>query len=218
MPGVSGWRRPRSGQAGRRHKVRGRRMVGRFARIYIACPLDLRCGRRGGAVWGLASQTPAAVGAGLADGGRGHIVGVEDDQQPPTTIRMTLKILLRRVQDFSGFVIKSARIVGRGKQMRIEARLEPDPRRRRRCSCCGAAGRVHDKLPVRRWHFVPLWNIPVLLYYAPRRVICPLGGPKVEAMPWNIRHGGGKHRREHDHERGDPSGLHSGSWLIGREC
>jgi hypothetical protein len=137
MTGVSGWRlrRPRSGQTGWRHKMRGHGMVGRFARIYVACPLDLRCGRRGGSVWGLASQTPAVAGVGLADGGRGRIVGVDDDsKQHPTTIRMTLKTLLRRVQDFTCFVIKSARIVGRGRQMRIEARLEPDPRHRRRCS------------------------------------------------------------------------------------
>jgi transposase len=98
---------------------------------------------------------------------------------------MNLKTLLRRVQDFTGFVIRSVRIEGRGTKMRIEAHLEPDPRRRRRCSCCGQPGRIHDKLPERRWAFVPLWNLPVFFYYAPRRVVCPLGGPKVEAMPWN---------------------------------
>jgi hypothetical protein len=46
---------------------------------------------------------------------------------------------------------------------------------------------VHDKLPERRWHYVPIWNIPVYLWYAPRRVICPVNGaPTVEAMPWNL--------------------------------
>ena len=99
---------------------------------------------------------------------------------------MTLKTLLRRVQDFTGFVIRSVRIVGSGEQTRIEARLEPDPRVRRRCSCCGKPGRVHDTLRERRWEFVPLWGIPVTLYYAARRVVCPeRGGPTVELMPWS---------------------------------
>jgi transposase len=73
----------------------------------------------------------------------------------------------------------------RGDKPVIEARLGPDPRRKRRCSCCGKPGRVHDKLPERCWQFVPLWGIAVELRYAPRRVVCPDGGPKVEAMPWN---------------------------------
>jgi transposase len=102
---------------------------------------------------------------------------------------MTVKTLLRRVQDLVGFVVKSVRFGEHGGGLLIEARLAPDPRRKRRCSCCGRPGRVHDVLPERRWQFVPLWGIPVVLCYAPRRVVCPQGGPTVEAMPWNI----GKH-------------------------
>lgn len=165
--------------------MRGGREVGRVARIYIACPLDLRCGRCGGSVWGLARQTPAGAGVGVADGGWGYIVGVDESQQPPTTIRMTIKTLLRRVQVLRGFVIESVRLVRRRGKEVIEVRLGSDPRVRRRCSCCGRPGRVHDRLPERRWAFVPLWGISVDLVYGARRVVCPDGGPKVEAMPWN---------------------------------
>ena len=98
---------------------------------------------------------------------------------------MTIKTLLRRVQELRGFMIQSVRLVRhRGKEV-IEVRLGPDPRVKRRCSCCGKPGRVHDKLSERRWAFVPLWGISVDLLYVPRRVMCPDGGPKVEAMPWN---------------------------------
>ena len=31
---------------------------------------------------------------------------------------------------------------------------------------------------------MPLWNIPVFLSYAPRRVQCPGCGVKVEEVPW----------------------------------
>jgi transposase len=98
----------------------------------------------------------------------------------------TIKTLLRQVQDFTGFAIKSVRTVGCAEQMQIEVHLEPDPRVKRRCSCCGLPGRVHDTLDDRRWFFVPLWNIPVLFFYAACRVVCPVrGAPTVERMPWN---------------------------------
>lgn len=119
----------------------------------------------------------AATGAGW---------GCETTNNPATAIQLTVKTLLRRVQDFTGFVLKSVRQHLDGADARIEVVLDADPRRKRRCSCCGNPGRIHDKLPERRWHYVPLWNIPVHLRYAPRRVICPLlGAPTVEHMPWN---------------------------------
>ncbi len=110
---------------------------------------------------------------------------VEQATHPTTAIHLQVKTLLRRVQDFAGFVIKSVSLSEHAGAPVIEACLDEDPRFKRRCSCCGRPGRVHDILPRRTWHFVPLWNIAVKLHYAPRRVICPEGGPKVEAMPWN---------------------------------
>jgi transposase len=100
---------------------------------------------------------------------------------------MTLKTLFRQVQDLTGFVVKSAKqFLDDKKELRIELVLDAHANYKRRCSCCGGHGRVHDRLPERRWHYVPIWNIPVDLLYAPRRVICPRrGAPTVEAMPWS---------------------------------
>lgn len=112
--------------------------------------------------------------------------GCETTNNPATAIQLTLKTLLRHVQDLSGFAVKSVRHSLNRIKPCIDVDLDADPRTRRRCSCCGGKGRVHDTLAVRRWHYVPLWNIPVFLNYAPRRVVCPrTGKPTVEAMPWN---------------------------------
>jgi transposase len=39
---------------------------------------------------------------------------------------------------------------------------------------------------LRRFQFVPLWNIKVYLLYCPRRVNCRPRGIRVEAMPWAL--------------------------------
>lgn len=90
------------------------------------------------------------------------------------------------MQDFAGFVIKSVHLTADPQSSVIEVELDADPRFKRRGSCCGAPGRIHDVLPIRRWDFVPLWGIPVKLRYSPRRVVCPqCVGPIVELMPWS---------------------------------
>jgi len=62
--------------------------------------------------------------------------------------------------------------------------LIPDNRFKLICSCCNAKGPGYDTLKERRWKHVPLWGIPVILVYAPRRVECVSCGVKVEAIPW----------------------------------
>jgi len=62
--------------------------------------------------------------------------------------------------------------------------LVPDHRFKLLCSCCNAKGPGYDTLKERRWKHVPLWGIPVILVYAPRRVECASCGVKVEAIPW----------------------------------
>ena len=113
------------------------------------------------------------------------MVGVVRQQPCPTTaIHLQVKTLLRRVQDFAGFIIKSVRLTGEAKAPVIEVQLDADSRFKRRCSCCGGPGRVHDILPERRWDFVPLWGIAVALIYAMRRIDCRRCGVKVELVPW----------------------------------
>lgn len=105
--------------------------------------------------------------------------------QPPDAIQLTLKSIFRRVQDLAGFLVASARMSGPGAPL-ISVELAPDPRRKPRCSCCLLPAPGYDRLPRRSWQFVPLWNMPVTLHYAPRRVTCRASGRVVvEHMPWS---------------------------------
>ena len=62
--------------------------------------------------------------------------------------------------------------------------LSPDKRFKIICSSCGSKGPGYDTLNERQWKHVPLWGIPVVLVYSPRRVNCAKCGTKVEAIPW----------------------------------
>ena len=67
----------------------------------------------------------------------------------------------------------------------IEVRVESHAGRRGRCSQCLRPAPGYDRLPERRWQFVPLWGIPVFFLYAPRRVECAEHGVVVEHIPWS---------------------------------
>jgi len=62
--------------------------------------------------------------------------------------------------------------------------LVPDRRFKLFCFSCNTKGPGYDTLTERRWKHIPLWGIPVILVYAPRRVKCANCGVKVEAIPW----------------------------------
>jgi transposase len=62
--------------------------------------------------------------------------------------------------------------------------LTADKRYKPICSKCGAKGSGYDTLNERKWKHVPLWGIPVLMIYKPRRVKCASCGIKVESIPW----------------------------------
>jgi len=72
----------------------------------------------------------------------------------------------------------------------IQVSLRPHGRSKPVCSGCGRKGPGYDRLPERRFEFVPLWAIPVFFLYAMRRVDCPRCGVTVEKVPWTD----GKHR------------------------
>ena len=98
---------------------------------------------------------------------------------------MQLKTILNRVQKFKSFVYAKVRWVdGPGGETAIEAELQPRGNSRPRCALCGREAPGYDRLPERRFEFVPLWGIRVYFRYAPRRVNCPDCGVKVEQMPW----------------------------------
>ena len=65
----------------------------------------------------------------------------------------------------------------------IEIRIAPHGGMRGRCSLCRQPAPGYDRLPERRWQFVPLWGIPTWYRYAPRRVECAAHGVVVEQIP-----------------------------------
>jgi transposase len=98
---------------------------------------------------------------------------------------MHVKTILNRIQKFKSFVYSAVRwIEGPGGEPAIEAELRPRTNARARCSICGGEAPGYDRLPERRFEFVPLWGIRVYFRYAPRRVDCPECGVRVEQMPW----------------------------------
>jgi transposase len=100
---------------------------------------------------------------------------------------MLLKTILNRVQKFKSFVYHEVRWGDPG-QDSLEVQVEPRSGSRPNCSGCFRPGPGYDRLDVRRFEFVPLWNIKVFLVYSPRRVDCRTCGVRVEAMPWTLPH------------------------------
>ena len=89
------------------------------------------------------------------------------------------------MQRFVGFVYREVRMLGEKKPEAIEVRVEAHASIRARCSRCQRPSPGYDRLPERRWQFVPLWGIPVWFLYAPRRVQCAEHGVVVEHIPWS---------------------------------
>ena len=89
-------------------------------------------------------------------------------QQQPTPTAMQLKTILNHVEKQKGFVYQDAQ--WNEQRTEILVTLQPHQRSRPICSGCGKKRPGYDNRPVRRFEFVPLWNIPVILLYAMRRV------------------------------------------------
>jgi Transposase len=56
----------------------------------------------------------------------------------------------------------------------IEGTIQPRENGRPICSGCQQARPGYDRLPPRRFEFVPLWAIPVIFVYAMRSQVAPL--------------------------------------------
>ena len=100
---------------------------------------------------------------------------------------MQVKTLLNRVHPVKGFVYQSPRLIEDASQPNgayIEVELRPRKGSRGTCSSCGRRGPAYDKREVRRFAFVPLWNLAVDLLYTPRRIDCRHCGVKIERLPW----------------------------------
>jgi len=96
---------------------------------------------------------------------------------------MQLKTILNRVERHKSFVYGTVCFAGADRSS-LEVTVQERANGRPICSGCGRCGPGYDRLPQRRYEFVPLWALAVFLVYAPRRVDCPRCGVKVERLPW----------------------------------
>jgi transposase len=97
---------------------------------------------------------------------------------------MQLKTILNRVEPFKSFVYGKAKWVEGTERPTLEVEVHSRKNGRAICSGCGRAGPGYDRLPERRFEFVPLWGMAVFFVYAMRRVDCRNCGVTVERVPW----------------------------------
>jgi transposase len=99
---------------------------------------------------------------------------------------MQLKTIFNHVTDFKPFVVDSVKFTRIDSQTVIELTMRARENGLPTCSSCGERVSGYDSQPIpRRFSFIPLWMMPVVLIYAMRRVNCPNCGVKVEQVPWS---------------------------------
>jgi transposase len=108
---------------------------------------------------------------------------------PAALFAMDLLTILNRCHHFSGFVYQHARFSPDKKA--IEIAVRPRTGSTAVCSGCHQPAPGYDRLPERRFEFIPFWGFLVFLLYSMRRVDCRRCNTVfVEEVPW----GDGKHQ------------------------
>lgn len=102
----------------------------------------------------------------------------------PEAHRMQLQTILNRVEKYKSFVYGKCRLVETDGGLELEVQVTARANSRPICSGCHRKRPGYDRLPPRRFEYVPLWQIAVFLVYALRRVNCPQCGVKAEEVPW----------------------------------
>ena len=98
--------------------------------------------------------------------------------------RMLIQTILNHVQKFKCFVYDDARMIQKSGTPELEIAIRERSNSKAVCSGCGKRRSGYDRLPVRRYEFIPIWGVKVFYRYAPRRVNCPSCGVVVEKLPW----------------------------------
>ena len=96
---------------------------------------------------------------------------------------MQLQTILNRVERHKSFVYGAVRFAN-GERSILEVELKERANGRPICSGCDQPGPGYDRLPQRRYEFVPSGRWRYSSSTPPRRVDCPNCGVKVERVPW----------------------------------
>src|SRR3984885_7421957 len=67
----------------------------------------------------------------------------------------------------------------------IEVSIRPRKGSQAFCSECKRPAPGYDRLPERRFDFIPIWGFLVIFLYCRRRVQCQACGVKAEELPWS---------------------------------
>ena len=98
---------------------------------------------------------------------------------------MQLKTIFNCVTEYKPFVVGDVVLIDHKSQPTIEITMRARENGLPTCSVCGERCSGYDTSSTcRRFDFIPLWMIPVVLVYTMRRVNCPTCGVKVERVPW----------------------------------
>lgn len=97
---------------------------------------------------------------------------------------MQLKTILNHVYKHQSFVYTDIKLKQDENQPVVHVTIQPRRNSRPVCSGCGHQRPGYDRLPARRFEFIPFWGILVYFVYAKRRVDCPDCGVRAEHVPW----------------------------------
>ena len=90
---------------------------------------------------------------------------------------MHLKTIFNCVTEYKPFVVEHVELVEHGSQPTLEITMRTRENGLPTCSACGErCSRSDTQGTARRFDFVPLWMLPVVLIYTLRRVNCPTCG------------------------------------------
>jgi transposase len=97
---------------------------------------------------------------------------------------MLIKTILNRIEKFKSFVYGECSFEQIGNSPSLIVEVAARKNAKGLCPECHKLSPSYDKQPLRRYQYVPLWNIPVYFAYAPRRINCKAHGIRVELLPW----------------------------------
>lgn len=97
---------------------------------------------------------------------------------------MLIKTILNRIEKFKSFVYGDCSFEQIGNRSSLIVEVVARRNAKGLCPECHKLSPSYDKQPLRRYQYVPIWNIPVYFAYAPRRINCKAHGVRVELLPW----------------------------------